>query len=197
MRGGSSARDETEAGSPGPESTRWKLEQGLVEPSRGGPTKGRPLCAQPEVTIRRRVADRVHGSDAMDPDPQPPRTPDLTEPVEIPEHIVILLLEGGQRFLGKIEEIMEGDDAGLQDYYIKKTLAILEELHRRLNHEQGGELVDNLMRLYGWWGREIIASGETGDVHRLKIIATQMGEIRKAWEHVLFRGEGLTENPEF
>jgi flagellar biosynthetic protein FliS len=111
--------------------------------------------------------------------------------------MVILLLEGGQRFLWKIEEAVESGDPRLTDHFIKKFLAIVEELHRRLNHDEGGGLVDNLIRLYDWWRREVIDACEQGDASRLKTVASQMTEIRKAWEHVLFRGEGLTENPEF
>lgn len=119
------------------------------------------------------------------------------ESMEIPEHIVVLLLEGGQRFLAKAEEAIERRDPMIRDYYLERALAILKELTRRLNHEQGGELVDNLIRVYDWWGREVLAAGEQDDVDRLKLISSQMGEIRRSWEHVLFQGEGMSENLEF
>lgn len=125
---------------------------------------------------------------------KPPAPP---EPAEIPEHMVVLLLEGGQRFLAKAEEAIERQDPMIRDHYLKRVLAILEELTRRLNHEQGGELVDNLTRVYGWWGREVLDAGGQEDVDRLKLIASQMGEIRRSWEHVLFQGEGMSENLEF
>ena len=77
----------------------------------------------------------------------------------------------------------------------KKVLAIIEELHRRLNHEQGGALVENLIKLYGWWRREILLAGEQGEVERLQRVHAQMGEVRQGWEHVLFQGEGMSESP--
>jgi len=125
-----------------------------------------------------------------------PDTPTQTGPAEIPEHMAVLLLEGGQRFLTKIEEAIGGDDPRLTEHLVKKVLAILEELHRRLNHDQGGELVDNLTWLYDWWRREILVAGENGDAVRLKRVRTQMGDIRQAWEYVLFQGEGMSESPE-
>jgi flagellar biosynthetic protein FliS len=126
----------------------------------------------------------------------------LAEPLpaklpEIPEHVVVLLLEGGQRFLVKAGEAILGQDPMVRDYHLKKTLIILEELNRRLSPDTGGELVTNLARVYHWWGREIVDASEQNDVNRLRLVASQMGEIRKAWEQLLFRGEGLTENPEF
>jgi flagellar biosynthetic protein FliS len=85
----------------------------------------------------------------------------------------------------------------MRDHHLKRVLAILAELTRRLNHDQGGELVDNLIRVYDWWGRELLDAGAQDDGYRLKLIASQMGEIRRSWEHVLFQGEGMSENPEF
>ena len=130
-----------------------------------------------------------------DPKSLGPSTP--PEPVEIPEHMVVLLLEGGQRHLAKAQEAIRNQDPMIRDYYINKVLVILTELVNRLNHEQESDLVDNLVRVYDWWGREIVEASTHDDEDRLKLISSQMGEIRKSWEHVLFQGEGLTENPEF
>ena len=129
------------------------------------------------------------------PESLDPSAPD--ESIEIPEHIVVLLLQGGQRLLVKAEEAIRRQDPMIRDYYLKRVLAILQELPRRLNHEQDGELVDNLMRVYDWWGREALDAGLQEDVDRLKLIATQMGEICRFWEHLLFQGEGMSENLEF
>lgn len=116
-------------------------------------------------------------------------------PPVIPEHVVVLLLEAAQRFLVKLEASLPGDDQRPKDYFVKKLLAILDELHRRLNHEAGGELVGNLIKLYAWWGHEIVEASEKGDASRLKRVCAQMGDQRQAWEKVLFRGEGMSEGP--
>lgn len=121
----------------------------------------------------------------------------LSQPAEIPEHMVVLLLEAAQRFLAKAEETIQGQDPILRDFYLKRVLSIILELSKRLNAEQGGELVHNLIRIYDWWGREVLDAGEQGDVARLKCVSAQMGDIRKAWEQVLFQGQGMSENPDF
>jgi len=122
----------------------------------------------------------------------PPVSPESSD---IPEHTVVLLLEGGQRFLAKAEEAIQQQDPVLRDYYLKRVLAILLELSKRLNQDQGGELVSNLIRIYDWWGRVILDASEQNDVVRLKCVSSQMGEIRRSWEQVLFRGQGMSENP--
>lgn len=111
--------------------------------------------------------------------------------------MVVLLLEAAQRFLAKAEETIQSQDPLLRDFYLKKVLSILLELTNRLNGEVGGELVCNLTRIYDWWGREVMEGGELNDVSRLIGVSSQMGEIRKAWEQVLFQGQGMSENPDF
>jgi flagellar protein FliS len=121
---------------------------------------------------------------------------ELVQPVQLPEHLVVLLLEGGQRFLAKAEDAIRHQDEGSRDYFLKKAGAILKELTSRLNHKEGGDLVNNLVRLYGWWSQEIREAGAKAEADRLKRVSAQMGEIRRAWEHVLFQGEGMSESPE-
>jgi len=111
--------------------------------------------------------------------------------------MVVLLLEGGQRFLGEVQGAIQRQDPGSRDYYANRVLAILTELVNCLNGEAGGDLVDNLVRIYDWWGAGVLEAASANDGPRLKIIAAQMGEIRKSWEQVLFQGVGLSENPEF
>lgn len=69
-------------------------------------------------------------------------------PPENLEHIVVLLLEGGQQFLAKAVEAIQREDPMMRDHPLKRVLAIIAELTRRLNPDQGGELVDNLIRVY-------------------------------------------------
>lgn len=127
--------------------------------------------------------------------PDPTTAPVQNEPPALPEHMVVLLLEGGQRILVKLEEAVTAKDPRLKDHFVKKALAILGELRRRLNREQGGELVDNLLRLYDWWHREILLGRSNGDVNRLRRVRAQMDDMRQAWEYVLFKGEGMSESP--
>ena len=131
----------------------------------------------------------------MNPVPDSAQSPVPGEPQEMPEHTAVLLLEAGQRFLEKAEEALKDPDGRLKEYYLQKVQAILREMHRRLNHAEGGELVENLVQLYAWWGKEIAEAGQALDADRLRLVRGQMGDIRQAWEHVLFKGQGLSELP--
>ena len=99
-----------------------------------------------------------------------------------PEQLMALLLEGAQRFLAQAIQGISRRDIALKAQALNRVTAILEELTLRLNHEEGGDLVANLMRVYDWWGREIIAASAELDGARLERVSRQMSEMRQAWE---------------
>jgi flagellar biosynthetic protein FliS len=101
-----------------------------------------------------------------------------------PQQLMAILLEGGQRFLTRgVEATKRGDIAG-KAHFTNKALAIVEELTLRLNHQEGGELVNHLLGVHDWWTREILAASATKDAVRLERVSRQMGEIRQAWEQL-------------
>jgi flagellar protein FliS len=99
-----------------------------------------------------------------------------------PEQLVAMLLEGAQRFLAQAGQAMERKDYQAKGQALNRVSAIIEELAVRLNLDEGGELVENLMRLYDWWGREVIEAGSLLDGSRLERVSRQMGDLRQTWE---------------
>ena len=114
-----------------------------------------------------------------------------------PEQLVALLLEGGQRFLAQAAHAISRKDYAAKGQALNRVSAIIEELALRLDHEGGGELVENLMRLYDWWGREIIDAGAQLEAPRLERVSRQMGEMRQSWEQVYQSRAGAVSNPQF
>lgn len=101
-----------------------------------------------------------------------------------PEQQAALLMEAGQRFLGKGIKAMElGQHQETSRCFIRVSEIISESICR-LNLEEGGELVDNLNRIYAWWTGELMAASGAKDVARLERISSHMGEIRQAWEQL-------------
>ena len=99
-----------------------------------------------------------------------------------PEQQAALLMEAGQRFLGKAIKAMEQKDHFEVGRCLSRVTEIINESILRLNHEDGGELVQNLMKIYDWWTWEIFEASSTKDTARLEAISHHMGEIRQAWE---------------
>lgn len=99
-----------------------------------------------------------------------------------PEQLVVLLLEGGQRFLLQATQAISKRDIATKAHAINRVTAIVEELAVGLNHEAGGELVDNLTRLYDWWAREVFEAGAAMDAARLDRVSRQMGDMKQSWD---------------
>jgi flagellar secretion chaperone FliS len=101
-----------------------------------------------------------------------------------PEQLIIMLMEGGQRFLGQAIAAMAKRDVPAKARLVNRVSAIIEELIVQLNHEGGGELVVNLTRIYEWWLNELFEGSQNNQVDRLERIHRQMGEVKASWEEL-------------
>jgi flagellar protein FliS len=101
-----------------------------------------------------------------------------------PEQVAALLLEGGQRFLNLMIKAIQNQDLPNQAIYIGRISDILLGLKERLNLEDGGEVVENLIRLYDWWANELYEGSLGGEPERLRVLFNQMGELKETWEEL-------------
>ncbi len=101
-----------------------------------------------------------------------------------PEQVAALLLEGGQRFLNLMVKAMQTGDLPNQAVYIGRIADIILGLKERLNLDDGGELVENLIRLYDWWTHELYEGSLSGQPDRLRVVFNQMGELKETWEEL-------------
>jgi len=101
-----------------------------------------------------------------------------------PEQQAALIMEAGQRHLGKAVQALNRKDISGAAHSLTRVLDAITEATLRLNYEDGGELVENLEKLYDWWTRELVAAGHLRDSRRLAVVGEQMGDIRQAWEQL-------------
>lgn len=114
-----------------------------------------------------------------------------------PEQQAALLMEAGQRFLGKAIRAMELRDHFEMARCLSRVSEIINEATLRLNHEDGGELVQNLVKIYDWWTWELFEASSTKDPARLEAVSFHMGEIRKAWEQLQEKQVRATQASDF
>ena len=104
-----------------------------------------------------------------------------------PEQLVAMLLEGAQRFLSQAIQALRNRDIQTKARLVNRVSAIIEELAVRLNHEEGGEVVDNLTRIYEWWLKELFEASQKNQPERLEYIGRQMAEMKGTWDQVSVR----------
>jgi flagellar biosynthetic protein FliS len=101
-----------------------------------------------------------------------------------PEQQAALLMEAGQLFLGKAIVAMDQKDPFQVARYLGQVAKIINESVIRLNMKDGGELVQNLLKVYSWWTSELFEAGSSKDTDRLRVLSHHMGQIRQAWEQL-------------
>lgn len=101
-----------------------------------------------------------------------------------PEQQAALLMEAGQRFLAKAAKAIQDHNQAEVRRSLQRVLDIISEADVRLNRDEGGELVDNLAKLYSWWNHQVFAVSSDQDVERIHLISGQMAEIRQSWEQL-------------
>lgn len=101
-----------------------------------------------------------------------------------PEQLTAMLLEGGQRFLNLTLQAMNDHDLLNQAQYVNRTSDIIFGLKERLNFDDGGEVVENLIRIYDWWMNEVFDGAQKNQPERLRFIFKQMGEMKETWEEL-------------
>jgi flagellar protein FliS len=101
-----------------------------------------------------------------------------------PEQLIAMLLEGAQRFLGQAVVALRSRDIAGKAKLVNRVSAIIEELAVRLNHEEGGEVVENLTRIYEWWLKELFEASQKNQPERLEFIGHQMAEMKATWDQV-------------
>jgi flagellar protein FliS len=100
------------------------------------------------------------------------------------EQQAALIMEAGQLHLGKaIRALTEQNLPSAINSFLRVSEVIMEATVR-LDLENGGELAQNLKRLYDFWTAEIMIASKARDTARLTAVAHGMGEIRSAWEQL-------------
>jgi flagellar protein FliS len=99
-----------------------------------------------------------------------------------PEQQAALIMEAGQLHMGRAIQALGKQDFNAATRSYIRVSEVIQEAKLRLDLKEGGELAQNLAKLYDWWTRELMSASRTKDVNRLAAVAQAMGEIRQAWE---------------
>lgn len=72
-----------------------------------------------------------------------------------PGRVVILLFDGAERFLRQAQHALERSDTATFCYMVSRAQGVVTELSSALDREAGGDLADNLARLYDFMLRHL------------------------------------------
>ena len=104
------------------------------------------------------------------------------------ERLLLLLLEGGGRFLRLAREGLVGGDVAAFCQALARAQAIIAELQGTLDHQAGGEIAANLHRLYDFMLFHLTEANAQRSVRHLDEVIATYDTVTDAFRQVLEPG---------
>ncbi|GAB3532560.1 MULTISPECIES: flagellar export chaperone FliS [Photobacterium] len=98
-----------------------------------------------------------------------------------PHRLIQMLLEGLLENLGRARGFMERDQIADKGMMISKCLDILNGLSTVLDEEKGGEVTQELFRLYDYCGRRLFEANINNDVEAIDEVSRLISDILEGW----------------
>lgn len=101
-----------------------------------------------------------------------------------PAQLVVMLYEGLARFCTAAEVAARAGDIQGRHTNLVKAQAIIAELAGSLNQEQGGEIAENLARLYDYCYRRLVEANVRSEPEIIGEVRGLVVELLPAWREV-------------
>lgn len=111
---------------------------------------------------------------------------DLTTAIEAatPHQLISMLFRGTLEALAKASGAIERQDIQLRVQQINKACDIIVNLKGCLNFEQGGEVAENLDRLYDYMLRTLMQANRDNDLARVKEVSQLITTVAEGWSQI-------------
>ena len=116
----------------------------------------------------------------------------LETAVETASHarLIVMLYDGAIRFVNAAIDANRQYEQ--QNYYFQRAQKILAELISSLDFTKGGEIAENLFRLYTYMYSQLVEANLQDSTERAQYVVSLLTELREAWETVASQGEGAS-----
>ncbi len=109
-----------------------------------------------------------------------------------PEKTVLMLYDGAIRFLNSaIKELTENNNIVEKANLVEKTVKIIEYLQSCLDMEKGGEIAENLSRLYDYMSITLTKANLKNDPEKMKEVVDLLSTIRDGWNGICNQNSGV------
>lgn len=102
-----------------------------------------------------------------------------------PERILIMLYDGAINFLLRAK--ISIDEKNIEDthIYITKTQKIIREFMNSLDKDSGGDIAENLFKLYEYLHHRLIQANIKKDKDMIDEVLNHLRELKKTWEEAI------------
>lgn len=98
-----------------------------------------------------------------------------------PLQLVVMMYDGALRFMEQGKHAMKLRDLEKQNYYLLKAQKIVMELTACLDMEQGGEIAQNLLALYGYVVNELMDANIKDRSEGIDRSIRVISDLRESW----------------
>ena len=98
-----------------------------------------------------------------------------------PEQILIMLYDGAIRFVNQADRALADGRMADKAKAISKAIAIIVEFSNTLDRAAGGEIAEDLSRLYDFMIRELTTANTSNDAERFKPVQKILADLREAF----------------
>lgn len=101
-----------------------------------------------------------------------------------PHELIELLLQGARSHIATAQGNIQRNQIKDKGEHIGKAISIVEGLKTSLNHEQGGEIAENLLKLYDYIQHILLKANLTNDEDLLAQSNMLLAEVHQAWQAI-------------
>lgn len=101
-----------------------------------------------------------------------------------PHELIELLLQGARSHIATAQGNIQRNQIKDKGEHIGKAISIVEGLKSSLNHEQGGEIALNLLKLYDYIQVILLKANLNNDEDLLAQSNMLLSEIHQAWQAI-------------
>lgn len=109
-----------------------------------------------------------------------------------PHELIAMLLQGALMAIADAKYQMVHRQLGDKGHSVSRAISIIGEgLHASLNKEAGGEIAENLGKLYEYMVQRLVTANLTNDPVILDEVSRHLGEIASAWNAIRPQTTGM------
>jgi flagellar protein FliS len=106
-----------------------------------------------------------------------------------PARLIVMLYDGAIRFINEAAHAMQQRDYETQNAKLQRAQKILAELISSLDFDKGGEIAENLFRLYTYMYNQLVEANINDNLDRLQHVVQLLSELREAWDAIATESE--------
>ncbi|MDI9430219.1 MAG: flagellar export chaperone FliS [Planctomycetota bacterium] len=98
--------------------------------------------------------------------------------------LIVMLYDGAIKFLKLAIRELEAQNYAAKGQYINRAQDIINELNAVLDMEAGGEIAENLRKLYVFMGRRLSQANTQRDPQMIREVIALLEELNLSWKAI-------------